>query len=147
MLALDDPTAEAFRYFWLLFRAQAMQPAEVVVDGERRRTTFIDQILERSEAYAKRLGDRLKDRIFEEIFPHLAEGFIANITGGRAHGAAPLSQAQLDTVFHGTLTFLYRLLFLLYAEARGLLPVREVRGFFEKSLTNVKREVARATGD
>ena len=130
-LALDDPN-EAFRYFWLLFRRQAMEARDVVVDGEARRTTFIDHLLQQSEQFAKRLGERLKDRIFDDIFPHFAEGFIEHIQA--RHGREMLrrvQQAELDAVFHGTLTFLYRLLFLLYAEARDLLPVKEARGYFE----------------
>ena len=145
-LALDDPN-EAFRYFWLLFRGHAMELRDVVVDGEAQRTTFIDQLLQQSEQFAKRLGERLKDRIFDDIFPHFAEGFIEHIRAGRARHAAPLQQAELDAVFHGTLTFLYRLLFLLYAEARDLLPVREARGYFEVSLKKLKEEVAATAGD
>ena len=48
---------------------------------------------------------------------------------------ANISQDTLNTVYQGTLTSLYRLLFLLYAESRDLLPVKEVRGYFEASLT------------
>jgi hypothetical protein len=145
-LALDDPN-EAFRYFWLLFRCQALEPREEIVDGETTRTTFVDQLLRESEQYAKKLGDALKNRIFDDIFPHLAEGFIANIRSSQAQHAVPFQQADLDAVFHGTLTFLYRLLFLLYAEARDLLPVKEVRGYFETSLTKLKQEVAKDAGD
>ncbi len=52
----------------------------------------------------------------------------------------------LEPFFSGTLTFLYRLLFLLYAESRDLLPVREVRGYYEKSLEKLKREIAAKAG-
>ena len=38
-------------------------------------------------------------------------------------------------------------MFLLYAEARDLLPVREVRGFWEASLARMKKEVAEHAGD
>ncbi len=58
-----------------------------------------------------------------------------------------MDQAELDIVFHGTLTFFYRLLFLLYAEARALLPVKEVRGYFEGSLAKLACDVAAVAGD
>jgi hypothetical protein len=145
ILALEDPS-ESFRYFWLLFRAPSLVPAEKVVDGEAVQTCFVDDLLRGSEQYAKRLGDRLKDRIFEEIFPHLAAGFIEHDRERRGKDAAR-PQEDLDRIFQGTLTFLYRLLFLLYAEARGLLPVKEVRGYFEASLTRIKQEVAEKAGD
>lgn len=140
-LALDDP-AEAFRYFWLIFRGPALEPCDAVVDGEQRRRSFAEQLLDDSQTYAKRLGDRLKDRIFDEVFPHLAEGFLAH----RGTGTPP-TQAELDAVFQGTLTLLYRLLFLLYAEARDLLPVKEIRGYHEASLEKVKLEVAGVAGN
>jgi hypothetical protein len=161
-LAMDDPNV-AFRYFWLLFRAGAFISRTVVRDGETRNLSFLDDLVEESESYAKGLGERLKERVFEEIFPHFAEGFIEHlkaqppITGSQQGALLPVAQ-QLGLkqepdeefrrqVFQGTLTFLYRLLFLLYAESRGLLPVKEVRGYWEHSLTRLKEEVAAKAGD
>ncbi|NWG76060.1 MAG: hypothetical protein HXY24_15915, partial [Rubrivivax sp.] len=139
--------ADSFRYFWLLFRRQAFEPlpAELIPTEEEKAppANFLDSLLRGSEDYAKRLGDRLKERVFEEIFPHFAEGFIEYIRQ-REGKSADLSQPVLDRIFQGTLTFLYRLLFLLYAESRDLLPVKETRGYYEKSLSKLKREVAEA---
>jgi hypothetical protein len=73
-----DP-AEAFRYFWLLFRRQAFEPVEVEREGKQVTLSLLDQLLQESEDYAKELGERLKERVFEEVFPHLAAGFIAHI--------------------------------------------------------------------
>ncbi len=137
--------ADAFRYFWLLFRRQAFEPQAVTREGKEQRLCFLDLLLAESEDYAKELGERLKDRVFGEIFPHLAEGFIAHIR--QKEGAdTELPQERLDAIFQGVLTLLYRLLFLLYAESRGLLPVRETRGYFEVSLTKLKGEIAEAAG-
>ncbi len=142
----------AFRYFWLFFRSAAFLPSERKVDGETRQMCFLDSLVNESERYARELGERLKDRVFYEIFPHFARGFILY-----ARRAAQLP-ANLDSLevsernrllepfFSGTLTFLYRLLFLLYAESRDLLPVREVRGYHEKSLEKLKDQVARKAG-
>ena len=123
--------AEAFRYFWIIFRAKAFDS----------HPSFLDDILAGSEAYARKLGDRLKERIFEEIFPIFAEGFIAHIRR-RDGKRADLSQPALDHIFQGTLTILYRLLFILYAESRNLLPVKEYHGYGQKSLKLIKEEVA-----
>jgi len=125
--------ADAFRYFWLLFRAESFkdQPA------------FVDSLLTESESYAKALGERLKDRVFEQVFPHFAEGFVQQ--WGRP--AVELSDEELTDTYHATLTFLYRLLFLLYAEARDLLPVRETRGYWEISLDRMKKEIAEKAGE
>ena len=143
----------AFRYFWLFFRAAAFIPAGRIVDGEKRQVCFLDSLVSESERYARELGERLKDRVFFEIFPHFARGFI--IYAKRA-GQLPANLDSLETdernrllepFFGGTLTFLYRLLFLLYAESRDLLPVREVRGYHEKSLEKLKRQVAEKAGN
>ncbi|MBI4526913.1 MAG: N-6 DNA methylase [Deltaproteobacteria bacterium] len=152
--------AESFRYFWLLFRSQAFEPQEIDREGKKVSLPLLDQLLVYSEDYAKELGARLKARVFEDIFPHLAAGFIASIRERDLSAArlpargqvsadglkADISQETLNTIYQGTLTLLYRLLFLLYAESRDLLPVKEVRGYFESSLTKLKQEVAEAAG-
>ena len=70
-LALTDPN-EAFRYFWLFFRAAAFQPRRVPIGGEQRAMSFVEQVAAESAEYAKSLGDRLKERVFEQVFPVLA---------------------------------------------------------------------------
>jgi len=69
-LAAVDPN-DAFRYFWLFFRAAAFQPREVLVGGEWREISFLDRLLLESADYARRLGERLKERVFDEVFPEL----------------------------------------------------------------------------
>ena len=136
---LTDP-GEAFRYFWLLFRRQAFEKHTTPREGKPVELSLLDRLLLESEDYAKELGSRLKGRVFEQVFPHLGHGFVEHLrerTGVRA-----VAQETLDEVFLGTLTLLYRLLFLLYAESRDLLPVREVRGYWEASLKRLKEEVA-----
>jgi len=140
-----DAYADFFKYFWLFFRRQAIESAPTGMEGEIKEVTFLDRLLKESKQYAKELGERLKDQIFERIFPHLAGGFIANIRE-REGKDAEFSPERLDRIFQGTLTLLYRLLFLLYAESRDLLPVREIRGYHEVSLTRIKSEIAKATG-
>lgn len=139
-----DP-AQAFLYYWLFFRHEAFEENKVVHEGKEVEQSFLDQMLIGSEEYAKELGKRLKERIFERIFPHLAEGFIADILAKEGKDAM-LPQERLDQVFQGTLTLLYRLLFLLYAESRDLLPAKEVRGYYEASIKKLKEEIAEAAG-
>jgi hypothetical protein len=142
----------AFRYFWLFFRSAAFIPAERFVDGDKRLMCFLDSLMSASERYARELGERLKERVFFEIFPHFARGFIiyARRTGQLPANLESLDAGErnhlLEPFFSATLTFLYRLLFLLYAESRDLLPVREVRGYHEKSLERLKRQVAEKAG-
>ena len=137
---------DAFRYFWLIFRSEAFVLESTRAEGEEKELSFLDRLLTESETYAKELGERLKERVFEQVFPLLADGFIAHIRD-RDGFKADLSQEKLDEVFQGTLTLLYRILFLLYAEARDLLPAKEVRGYYEASLRKLTEEIASAAGD
>ncbi|MFD3163859.1 Eco57I restriction-modification methylase domain-containing protein, partial [Herpetosiphon sp. NSE202] len=121
---------DALKYWWLFFRAAAF-------------SGFLDRMLKQSAEYAKGLGERLKDRVFTEIFPQFAQGFIADM---RRQGQNTLSESQLNTVFEGTLTLLYRLMFVLYAESLDLLPLNEQNGYREQSLYTIKQELAEAGG-
>jgi hypothetical protein len=131
----------ALKYWWLLFRREAFGG-----DG------LLDAVLQASQDYAKALGERLKDRIFEQIFPHFARGFIIHegahsVAHTRANDPAALDGDDfLPQTFSGTLTFLYRLMFILYAESLELLPVYEARGYREHSLYRLKKEIAEIAG-
>ena len=160
-LAMTDPN-EAFRYFWLIFRLNAFVTREVQQDGQTRSLSFLDRVLDESESYAKGLGERLKERVFEQVFPHFAAGFIEYLKGQvGATGANQTSMLHVSEqlslkrepdeefrrqIFNGTLTLLYRLLFLLYAESRDLLPVKEERGYWEMSLSKLKTDIAERAG-
>jgi len=131
----DTDPNEAFRYWWLFFRAAAFGPADGVEEG-----CWLDAVARGSRDYAKRLGERLKDRVFLTIFPHLAEGFLEDRRRRLGTRRRPTEEELHDT-YEATLTFLYRLLFLLYAESRDLLPIREAP-YHEASLKKIKEEVA-----
>jgi hypothetical protein len=147
-LASPDPGL-AFRYFWLFFRSAAYTP-RLPMDEEAQENaeSFLAWLLAECNQYARQLETRLKERVFEEIFPHFAEGFISHMGGTSSLLSLPATEREqklLDT-FHGTLTFLYRLLFLFYAESRNLLPASEVRGYWEISLSRLKKEIAEKAG-
>lgn len=141
----SETIAESFRYFWLLFRVQAFEPITETHDGKEQKTSFLNRLLDESEGYAKELGERLKERVFMDVFPLLGEGIVEFIKQEEGKDA-DIDQDRLDAVFQGVLTLLYRLLFLLYAEARDLLPVREARGYAQKSLDHIKIQVAEKAG-
>ncbi len=127
--ALQDP--EAFRFFWLFFRREAFTKGA--------QGSFLGRILEGSEQYGLRVGKRLKGVVFEQVFPLLAEGFL------RYHKQVlkqPPDKAMLQETYRATLSLLYRLLFLLYAEDRDLLPVSDTLGYQQYSLSRIRRNVA-----
>ncbi len=137
-----DPN-EAFRYWWLFLRPQAFYRASEAA------SCWLDEVLKGSRDYAKRLGDRLKDRIFLTIFPHLARGFLQDRRQRLAsqEGKRPTNPTddELADIFEATLTLLYRLLFLLFAESRDLLPIREAP-YHAASLKKIKEEIADKAG-
>ena len=111
----------------------------------RVRFAFLDQVRLDSQAFAKEVGDRLRGRIFDEVFPYLAEGFVQY---RRSHFDEKTDAGDefLAQAYDATLTLLYRLLFLLYAESLDLLPVHEP-AYAAVSLTRLKQEVRDAAGD
>ncbi len=132
--ALGAPDQITFmKYWWLFFRREAF-------------TGFLDKTLQESANYAKALGNRLKDRAFTQIFPHFAAGFIHNIRAESGNPQAGFSEESLQWIYEGTLTFLYRLMFVLYAESLDLLPLYEERGYRGLSLYKIKQEIAAAAG-
>ncbi len=96
--------------FVLMFRREAFLP------GAADPRTFHQRSLDESKFYEERVAGSLSGLVFEKVFPELARAVAV---------AAP--EAPLTQVREAVLVFLYRLLFILYAEDRELLPVRDTR--------------------
>ncbi|MEX0885886.1 MAG: Eco57I restriction-modification methylase domain-containing protein [Phycisphaeraceae bacterium] len=137
----SDPN-EAFRYWWLFFRRQAFEPVSEAEPAAEQ--SWLDFIAEQSRDYAKDVEDKLKRRVFEDVVPQLAAGFLADRRQRLGNRRKP-AEAELEDIRQATLTMLYRVLFLLYAEARDLLPMRE-SPYEAISLARIKRAIADAAG-
>lgn len=124
---------EAFKYFYLFFAKDAFIP-----DPATGRT-WLDQHLKGSEDYATRVSENLKELIFDSIFECLATGFIEYRR--IESGIKKETNESLKEIFSGCLTLLYRLLFLLYAESRSLLPVNDPDRYYKKSLKRLKEDI------
>ncbi|MBI4378231.1 MAG: Fic family protein, partial [Nitrospinae bacterium] len=113
---------EDFKYFYLFFRADAF-PA------------FLDKVYNGSVDYAKEVGDELKENVYKAL-KILSEGYLK--TQGNQ-----LFPQNLNEIHDNSLIFLYRLLFILYAESRELLPLNENKLYTESySLDSLKKEIA-----
>ena len=75
---------------------------------------IFDRVATASERYAIGLRDRFRDRIYEEVVSDIVTALYES--RGR-------KRADPDILFNATLRLLYRLLFVLYAEDRNLLPL------------------------
>ena len=106
---LESGDEDRLRVFHLLFRRDSF----VLRDGAV--ATFLDAALAEGRRYEEQVAQDLSSVVFEKVFPRLV--------GAMAHA----SGASLADVRHAALIFLYRLLFVLYAEDRGLLPVNDTR--------------------
>lgn len=78
--------------------------------------TFHQRAIAEGRFYQEELTTNLAELVFERIFPEIAQAIA---------GATP--DAQPSEVRDAALILLYRLLFILYAEDRNLLPVRDSR--------------------
>ncbi len=126
LLASEDPAA--FLYFYAFFRRAAFDPGPLALTA----------LLQASRDYATGVSETLKAQVYEAL-RHLAQGFL-DYAGNRLTPDAE----TLKAIYGHSLIVLYRLLFVFYAEARGLLPVAEselYRGRY--SLYAIARDVAR----
>jgi len=102
-LDVAELTDDALGYAWLLLTPSALG-----------RGGSVDEILRGSRVHATALGERLRERIYVDVVPPLART-IASRLGN-------LGERGLVDAYHHTLVILFRLLFVAYAEDRGLLP-------------------------
>lgn len=114
---LDMLPPDRAGYLWLLFSANALAP-----EG------MFEQILEDSSNYAADLSTRLRDRIYDDVIPKLAQGI------ARARNLDTPTTADLAFTYQMALTTLFRLLFVAYAEDQGLLPYRTNELYRARSL-------------
>jgi len=104
-----DEQAHWLTVFLVMFRREAFVP------GPDHRT-FHQRALDEGRFYEERVAQNLSDLVFGTVFPQLAQG-IAQLA----------EDAELHEVRDAALVLLYRLLFILYAEDRDLLPLRDNR--------------------
>lgn len=122
---------EAFKLFYLFLRRDAFTPTT-----ERPDRTFLEFALEEGKNYEERVTVDLKEKIFDEVFIYLACGFVEDAECKDI----PIDGVFLDEIYRNVLTLLYRLLFILYAEDRDLLPVHDER-YYGYSLTKLRHEI------
>lgn len=102
---------------------------------------FHQLALREGKRWEAKVAKTLSEKVFGEVFPALADA-LAKADPSRK---APLSEADLDDIRQGALILLYRLLFVLYAEDRNLLP-DEHGPYAEFCLTRIRLDVARRHG-
>ena len=100
---------DGLRAFRLLFGRPAFSPQHGA------QTSFLEDAIAEGRRYEEQVASDLSGTVFEKVYPALIRAL------------ADKSGAVLEDVRQAALIFLYRLLFLLYAEDRDLLPVNDSR--------------------
>ena len=104
-----DDGFHRLRTFRLLFGRPAFSPQHGA------QTSFLEDAIAEGRRYEEKVANDLSGIVFDKVYPALIRAL------------ADKSGAELENVRQAALIFLYRLLFLLYAEDRDLLPVNDSR--------------------
>ena len=107
--------AASFDLLWAVLRAQAFAPEVGAGEG---RLSLLDEIIALSARHGVSVCRYLQDGVLEALSA-LMQGF-ANARA--ASLAVDRSATSLSSLFEQSLTVVYRILFLLFAEARRLVP-------------------------
>ncbi|MBU2583110.1 MAG: Eco57I restriction-modification methylase domain-containing protein [Alphaproteobacteria bacterium] len=135
-LDLFDTTDEritpehCLRLFLVMFGREAF----LAFDGQR---TFHDASRETGKVWEERVTRDLSKLVFGELFPQL----VTAIADHDKQRPAEIDRRYLDAVRQSALILLYRLLFVVYAEDRDLLP-DNVEPYKDYSLTAMRLEIA-----
>ncbi len=123
---LEAGDVSDFLYFYAFFRRQAFDPGDLSVEAIR--LASVD--------YARAVGDSLKVQVYEAL-RHVAQGFLDYLPN-----RLNTEPDTLKAIYDNALIVLYRLLFILYAELRNLLPIREGARYRESySFENIKKHI------
>jgi hypothetical protein len=117
--------------FVLLFRRAAFAP-------DAAGHSFLLRAMEEGRAWQQKVTADLSRSIFDIVYPELLKSL-----GIADPSRRPRDPAWAETIRHSAVVLLYRLLFLLYAEDRDLLPV-DHPGYRPRSLTHLREDVAQA---
>jgi hypothetical protein len=128
---LDTGISEDERGHWLRVFATVFSRAAFERTAPAA-PSFLERARKDAAFYEERVAKSLSDLVFVRLYPAL----------GKAVAKAAPADAPLDDVRQATLILLYRLLFILYAEDRGLLPVKDPR-FDDYALRGARLDVGR----
>ena len=125
-----------FLYFYAFFHRTAFDPS--TDSGQAPGQLGLAELLRASTEYAHGVGASLKNQVYDAL-RHVAQGFL-----DYAPNNLQPAPETLKSIYDNALILLYRLIFILYAEARELLPIRENAQYRDTySLQAIKHVIAR----
>ncbi len=120
----EEQSHHWLKVFHTVFKKESFSPR--TIDDK----TYHEIVLDEGRYYEQRVGNSISDKVFNEVFPSLVKA-IAD--------ASP--KTSLSEVRDSALIVLYRLLFILYAEDRELLPVRSEKYKLYSLRENVRKAI------
>lgn len=131
----DNDDDKEWLVFWGFFRLAAFLSPETPTPGKTSeeqtpdRRCLLERVIEESQRHATKIANDLRENMVRAV-EALLQGIIDSPRNGH-HWQGSLevkrvpSEDQLKELFKEAIYFLYRLLFILYAESRDLLPVSD----------------------
>ena len=126
---LESGDNDRLRTFYLLFRRDSFEAQEGAT------VSFLETALAEGRRYEQQVAQDLSAVVFERAFPRLVQAL------------AEHTQLELAELRGPALILLYRLLFVLYAEDLGLLPVNDFRYEDYGLRKPVRDDIARRMAD
>jgi len=137
---LEGPqNRHALKLFFLFFHRAAFLSQSW--DTQRRSFHAIAQA--QARWYEEKVSQNLGQRVFDEVFPALANALIASDVQAVKDPKGRYNREYLEELREAALVLLYRLLFVFYAEDRRLLPVTDSR-YASYSLSELRDKAAQA---
>ncbi len=127
---LESGDTDRLRTFYLLFRRDSFEAQEGAT------VSFLETALAEGRRYEQQVAQDLSAVVFERAFPRLVQAL-----------AEHTQQQELAELRAPALILFYRLLFVLYAEDRGLLPVNDSRYEDYGLRKPVRDDIARRMAD
>ncbi len=114
----DVLEAPAFTRFWWLARAEAFDPMPDAGDPSH---VWIDALVDHAAVFQDRVREDLQHGVADALRSLSGAIAVAHRSGGRLTSTAGRGATRLSP-FDEALTIVYRILFLLFAESRSLVP-------------------------
>jgi hypothetical protein len=144
----DNDNDKEWLVFWGLFRLAAfLPPATQASEAQAmNQRCLLERIIEESQRHATKIANDLRENMVRAV-EALLQGIIdsplnRHLWQGMTDAKRVPSEEQLKELFRETIYLLYRLLFILYAESRDLLPVSDSEVYRETYSVEHLRKMA-----
>lgn len=118
ILATGDQ--QRFKYFYNFFRVEAF-----VSDSKLADRAFLDFVFDDGKFYSQNVEKNLQERVYK-VVNSICQGFLVNFKNP--------SDEDLKSVYENSMYYVFKLMFILNCESKGLLEVNKQDDYYESSL-------------